>query len=830
MTGFNRPGQPQETPLPGEQPERPQSEIPIRRKVTTGNAGKHRHTTQSPNLNGGSHPIQPFLPPRRPEVDTINQTPIEDQEPSRPPTFPLVRQIDRRPTGALPVTPIHVRIRPSRQNRQNQQGGQDNNNGHKELAHLPTAPLPATPIPGQAGQNQQPGTDENNSRKDLDHLPTEPLPPASNGHHNRTRTAPSVLSALPAPHSISKTQEKQPEPELEELDEHGNIILHRSPNFFVRTVYRAGQRPHPLRKPTGRTTVLPKVLPDQDKRIAASETRLMPKVGPINPVKARTFPVPAWAESIVVIIGLLASLVAHAFNMFNFPRYELDEGTYMSSAWAILNGLITPYPYGYGHPPAAWMQISLWVQLTGGFFTFGNALNSGRVLMLLYALACSLLVYLIVRHLGGSRTAGLLAMVIFSLSPLSITYQRQVLLDNVGTFWLLLSLYLLVVGNSRLFYIVSAAISFGIAVLSKEIFVLFLPGMIYALWLHSTKFQRKFALVAFTYTIIAIGSGFVLLAILKGELFPYSWHLPGDTHPHLSMLDTFIGQAQRGQGEGSLSSSWANWTQGDIVLMVFSIAAVAFNLVVGWWNRKLLLISLLAISFWLLLVRGGIVLSFYIIPLIPLIALNAAMAIHTITNWIGKLVRFDIVRAVLILLVIGGIAYYDTQNFGIVFTQHPTSAQTDAMVWIRDHVPHTSFIVINSYLYMDLRQPGGEGVGNGATYPFAHVYFNVAFDPELHDGLLNGNWDRIDYIVADSEMLNDINNIGGPMNIIKDALQHSILRAEFRADDHDQQIVIQVYQVMHKQPQPTVYQQPIMAQAFTRNLSPLEGDRLRVNA
>src|SRR5258708_8746988 len=433
----------------------------------------------------------------------------------------------------------------------------------------------------------------------------------------------------------------------------------------------------------------------------------------------------------------------------------------MSNAWSILHGMIQPYAYGYGHPPLAWIQIASWVQLTGGFFIFGNALNSGRVLMLFYAVGCSLLVYLIVRRLGASRSSGLLAMIIFSLSPLSITYQRQVLLDNVATFWMLLSFFLLVVGNSRLSYIVFAAISFGIAILSKEIFLLFMPAMIYAVWLQTTKFQRKFAMVAFIYTVVAVSSSFIMMCILIGELFPYSWHLPWDHHEHLSLIATFIGQTQRGGTAGNdFANNWKTWTSGDFVLMVCSVAATAFNLIVGWWKRKQLLLALLAISFWLLLIRGGVVFSFYIIPLIPLVAINTAFAINTIMSWLGKLLHFDLIRAILVLGVIAVIVPYDVQNSTIVFTQHPTSAQTQAMTWIRANIPHNDFVVINSYLYMDMREPGGTAVSDGATYPYANVYQNAATDPTIAQAILNNNWDRIDYIVADSEMKNDI-ELGG---------------------------------------------------------------------
>jgi 4-amino-4-deoxy-L-arabinose transferase-like glycosyltransferase len=630
----------------------------------------------------------------------------------------------------------------------------------------------------------------------------------------------------------------QQEPEFE----NGQIILHRSPNFSVRTTNRPGAinrgpTRNPLRLRSGDTTLLPSIagVPLTRTLVAESDTRLMPNVEPINPIKTSTIHIPAWAEALMVALSLAASFATHAFNLFSFPHYELDEGTYMASAWSIVHGMITPYPYGYGHPPVGWIQIAAWVQLTGGFFAFGNAINSGRVLMLLFALGSSLLVYGILRRLDGSRGAALLAMLIFSLSPLGIVYQRQVYLDNIGTFWLLLSLYLLVISNSRLLYIVLAALSFGLAILSKEIFVLFIPAMIYAVWLHTTAFQRKFALVAFTYTVISMGSSFVLMAVLKGELLPAGL-LPWDHHPHLSMLDTFFQQTQRSQSEGSFQVSWLEWTQTDFLLIAFSIFATLFNLIAGWWNRKLLLLALFAISFWVLLLRGGVVFPFYLIPMIPLAALNAAMAVHTIMSWISKylgaspavavarLLSFDLadrevdaraslqgripsfiapisdlLRVVLLFGVIVAISSYDIQHLINYVPQRPATAQVDALLWIRNHVPHNAVLVINSYFYTDLHEPGGEGVGNGATYPFAHIYWNLAYDPELHDGLLKNDWNRIDYIViSDPTMQNDIRTRGGNMAIIDQALHNSVLLADFQAQDRNQHLDIQIYQVVHR--------------------------------
>src|SRR5258708_4170303 len=189
-------------------------------------------------------------------------------------------------------------------------------------------------------------------------------------------------------------------------DAQGTRILYRHSNFFVLAPSHQSPQPAPRfahqgveadldgRPAIDRETMVRRraIALDAHTRSERDRSATLLRASPWN--------VSLWLETILVIVGLAASLAAHAYNMFNYPHYELDEGTYMSSAWAILNGMITAYPYGYGHPPLAWIQIAGWVQLTGGFFTFGNALNSGRVLMLLFALGCSLLVYLIARQIS----------------------------------------------------------------------------------------------------------------------------------------------------------------------------------------------------------------------------------------------------------------------------------------------------------------------------------------------------------------------------------------------------------------------------------------------
>ena len=738
-----------------------------------------------------SHSVQPVVPVAQ-SAQPVTPTPPIDAQVNNDATASSYRSVDQggRPDGKLRLSAfasnnvdfLPTAALPSANNNAPAQiiRGQGERSGQPVPPASPVSLVPpSVPAPVPTYPVQQHGQREAYNRQ----------PPNGAAQVNMQYATPPSQPSMIKPIRVHRVGQ---EPQIGD----GHVVLHRSPNFYVRTTNRRGQRPNPLRKRTGHTTLVPTVMPDQERRTIASSTHLLPRIAPINPFPKAAFPVPLWLETLVVVIGLIAAFAAHAFNLFYFPHYELDEGTYMASAWAIVHGMIFPYPYGYGHPPAGWIQIAAWVQLTGGFFTFGNALDSGRVLMLLYAVASSLLVYLIIRRLLGSRSAALLALVIFSFSPLSIVYQRQIFLDNIGTFWLLLAIYLLVIGNSRLPYMVCSAIAFGLAMLSKEIFVLFIPIMIYTLWLHTTRFQRKFAFVAFTYTVIGMGSIFVLMALLKGELLPYGV-LPWDHHPHLSMLDTYLTQAQRGQNEGSFSVSWNEWYGNDQVIMVCSVVTVLFNLIAGWWNRRLLLLALFAISFWILLVRGGVIFPFYFIPMIPLVAFNAAAAAHTVLHWFDRFKSLYLIRVICIFSILLAIIAYDARQISGYTTQLPAQPQINALAWIRNHIPRNAVLVINSYFYTDLHQEGGAGVGNGAIYPYANIYWNVAFDPELHDQLLNDDWQRIDYIVTDSSMLYDIQNRGGQMVLIEQALNNSVLRAEFQAQDRDQHIDIRIYQVIH---------------------------------
>ena len=104
-------------------------------------------------------------------------------------------------------------------------------------------------------------------------------------------------------------------------------------------------------------------------------------------------------EGLAILVALLVSAVFTGINMFSYPQYELDEGTYVGSAWAMFErGALYYYTYTYDHTPLGWFQVGLLSEFVGGFPRFGTTINTGRFFMLVATLLSTLMVYLIVRH------------------------------------------------------------------------------------------------------------------------------------------------------------------------------------------------------------------------------------------------------------------------------------------------------------------------------------------------------------------------------------------------------------------------------------------------
>lgn len=530
-------------------------------------------------------------------------------------------------------------------------------------------------------------------------------------------------------------------------------------------------------------------------------------------VRARRAVANAPLERKALVVLLLVAALFTGLNMFNFPNYELDEGTYLGSAWSMFEeGKLSYYTYTYDHPLLGWLQVGLWSELVGGFLTFGTAINTGRVLMLVVAVLSTLLVYAILRRMTDRVVPSLLGAAIFAVSPLAVTLHRQVWLDNIATFWLLVSLYALVAARGSLMRIVVSSVAFGLAFWSKEVVVVFLPAMLYMAYVAADRTNRSFALSLWGAATASAMSLFAVLALLKDEFLPPGvlWSSEED---HVSLIETLGFQAGRGGGgsifapESNFRTFFGQWVDADPVMMIGGLLAAAVGFLFWRRDRVYFGVSLLTLSFMLLLVRGGVVLHFYVIPLLALLALSigllAAHAMNAvadgrvpnITRARDAFVRFAsgrraaaaVVVGLAVLLGTGTIAYANGQNF----TGDATSSQSAATRFIAGNLPNENVYIMDAYPWADLRD---EDLVGDEPYENAHYYLPATQDPEVRDQVLGSDPRNIDYMLHSLSIPEEFSWIDGfdagqDLELVPEARDASDRAQLFSAKDWEMELL-----------------------------------------
>lgn len=473
-------------------------------------------------------------------------------------------------------------------------------------------------------------------------------------------------------------------------------------------------------------------------------------------------------ELTLIIILLIISATAHAWNMFHFPYYESDEGTYTGQAWSLVTeGKLAPYTYWYDHAPGGWMFLALWAKLTGGFFTFGFSVNTGRVLILILHVLSALFLYLIAKRLTNSKIVGAVSVLCFSLSPLAIFFQRRVLLDNIMVFWLLLSLFLLLNYSRKLRMVIFSALTFAVALLTKETAIFFIPVFVYIIFTTAHSKNRKFAIFTWLSIVCAVTSIYFLFAILKGEFFQSGTYLGGHS-PHVSLLETLKFQSERGADSGIFSSKQADtflynlkiWLRDDPLFILTGVFASLTCLLAGIKNHASRIIGLLSLSYWLFLARGGQVFEFYIPPLVPFISLCIGCTAWLVTGWIKDhlpditlrrlstaLINVSVLGLAFICLYLGS-QHIRGEN---LFTSDQTTPQKQAVNWTLSQNGKNQFIAIDMYGYVDLHARNNDNFKN------AEYYWKVNEDPAIRTKILFNNSDNIDYFATTPQFEHDVN-------------------------------------------------------------------------
>lgn len=503
----------------------------------------------------------------------------------------------------------------------------------------------------------------------------------------------------------------------------------------------------------------------------------------------------------VFVIGV--ALLTHMPNMLHYPYIEDDEGYYFSQGWAVFHqGSLGPKPYifYYEHVPLGWIQIGLWNLLTGAA-SFGYAIASGRVLMLLLQIGSSLLVFSIARKESGRIWVGVLAAVIFAVSPYGIYYHRRVLLDNVTGFWILVSLRALV-GTVTLRRVWVSGAALGIAMLSKEIAIVTFPAMAMLAARQIPKQSRPFAICGWPGIALALLSTYPLMALLKGEFFP-AGTLLGGYHKHVSLICSLEWQSGRGPHDGGIlnpsSQFWtqaANWAQREPLLVIGGSLAAVISIVLFRRNPVISMIGWMILSLWVFLGSGGILVDFYLVPVLPLLALSLALVAGRTVRALASLTparRSRLVAAGLVTALFLGCmaafipAYHYSEGKVRIFGHslvdetpveglwhlQPVNGQVEAVHYIQQHLPPNSRMIIDMSMWFDLHHP----TTRQPAFVYAEYYMKAAADPSIAKGIFSDNWRKVRYVITTRQLLQDAQQNG--FSLIINAVNHSKLLAHF---------------------------------------------------
>jgi 4-amino-4-deoxy-L-arabinose transferase-like glycosyltransferase len=462
-----------------------------------------------------------------------------------------------------------------------------------------------------------------------------------------------------------------------------------------------------------------------------------------------------WQKLLLFGVLLLVG-ITQAVNMLGFPFYDNVEGTNVARAWSLLQDRsVSPYTYTYDHPPMGWILLAAWIAVSGFVPAPETILPAGRIFMLGTHILTALMIYGVSRKLHLSAPFAILAVVVFCLSPLVTILQRRILLENMMTLWLLVSLYC-VLGSSRtLLHYAASALALGIAFLTSVTALSFFPAMLYVVVKQSQSLHRRFALALWLGIVISLFAGFPLHALLKDELFPEGIIL-GSGHPHVSLYETQAAQLERVSAQEFLRSdssfvvNFARWTDSDETasgagLISAGLFSAGLVLIAAITRAHLRPLALLLIFYGLHLITVRQLFDPDIIALLPLLAVSIGFAAQAATRLIEKFtLRHQIhTTLALLLILVSGWAYAQKPE---IYTANQVDMQFTAIRWIRQHLPPDALVVTDNYAFVDLRR----------SIPDTHYYWVVAADPQVREEILEGEWCNIDYMLTTPQMLEDM--------------------------------------------------------------------------
>jgi 4-amino-4-deoxy-L-arabinose transferase-like glycosyltransferase len=339
-----------------------------------------------------------------------------------------------------------------------------------------------------------------------------------------------------------------------------------------------------------------------------------------------------------------------------------------------------------------------------------------------------------------------------------------------------------------------SGLALGVGILTKENAIFFIPAIAYLLY-RTVRPRRgyRFGLGFWAYALGAITSVYSLYAALKSELLPsyLNFNLNNPPADHVSLVYEIWYQLHRSQGSifDTHSLVWqfslGTWLPKDPFILVAGTLAAVASLSLGFRERSrdpgMLVAGLLAAGYALYLLRGSVMLGFYVVPLIPFYSMCIGMVgsrlLDRFVRSPSQSLRAAVVQGALVAtgcaalaLPLGGYVFvHDTSGHVALHDLYQlpqTFMETEQVTFIRQHIPPNAHIVMDDDIWVDLHDLR-------PSYTVAHSHWKAASDPAVRDNVFHQNWQNIDYIVMSNQMLQAMQQNGPGEDYIVEALNHA---------------------------------------------------------
>jgi 4-amino-4-deoxy-L-arabinose transferase-like glycosyltransferase len=480
--------------------------------------------------------------------------------------------------------------------------------------------------------------------------------------------------------------------------------------------------------------------------------------------------------SLLVVAGLLLVVgIVHAVGYDRFPgRATDDEGTYVAQAWAVQYWhSLAHYTYWYDHPPLGWITMAAYNWVTQAFDRLPTSVSVGREFMIWVKVVSAAMVYLLARRLGYNRLTASGAVLLFGLSPLAISFQRMVYLDNLAVMWTLAALALAASRRKSLAAALGSAACFAMAVLSKETIAVLFPALLLLLWQHTSPKTRRYTIALFLTVLAALLFTYPLYALLKNEL------LEGPNH--VSLMWTIKWQLFYRTPSGSLldpsSDTYAvarSWLETDPLLIGAGVLLTPIGLLIGRTRAVALALAIQVV----MLFRNGYLPFPYVIGLLPFAALTLAGVADQLCKgpaargWLPALTRRGGQLVVVSAVVVGFIFVGPAWDQGIrqAMTEDHSKPPQEALDYVATQIPRGSILLVDNNLWTDLVRRGFN--------PNPVWFYKLDLDPAVRAKYQNG-WSDIDYIVLSQYTATTLKDLPTVM----EAVRHSEVIASFGDGD-----------------------------------------------